>query len=340
MTSYPQPDVAALLQECSEAPHCWVSIYLLYFLCRKRAEAEAAAAAVAEAEAALLAEQLAEAQAAEAAAQAAAAADAADQEVQEPLLAQESAPEAAGTPATADLLGMGGTVSQTEFNAVGATAPTVNVQVTSNVAAATRLLESFSEELEELLPEPPSAVPTEPPKPPVNAWAKPLTLPNGQTPSAWQAATAPTPAEAAHQASAQALGLTPTPAQGRQPQPSLDTQTDAPGDVTPASWEEPVLQARQPKAQAQSWQGRQQGPPQRSDHPGWRRLPQPNDSGASAGDGSVAPGDGLGMADRGRGRGRNRGRGRYCATHFVSLQASSNFKCNEILSSRKIELHA
>lgn len=289
---------------------------------------EAAAAAIAEAEAALLAEQLAEAEAAEAAAQAAAAADAADEEEQEPLLAQESVQEAADTPATADLLGMEDTVSQTEFNAVGVTAPSVEVQVTSSVAAPAKLLESFSEELEELLPEPPSAVPTETPKPPVNAWAKPLTLPNGQTPSAWQSATAPTPAEAAHRASAQALGLTPPPAQGRRPAPAQEgAQTDAPGDVTPASWEEPVLQATQPKAQAQSWQGRQQGPPQRSDQPGWRRLPQSSDSGAFAGDGSVAPGDGQGMADRGRGRGRGhgRGRGRYCATHFFRSQASSKF---------------
>ncbi|KAL0023373.1 hypothetical protein WJX77_012324 [Trebouxia sp. C0004] len=275
---------------------------------RKHAEAEAAAAAIAEAEAALLAEQLAKAEAAEAAAQAAAAADAADEEEQEPLLAQESVPEAAGSPATADLLGMDESVSKTEFNAVGGTVPSAEMQVTSSVAAAAKLLESFSDELEELLPEPPSAVPTETPKPPVNAWAKPLTLPNGQTPSPWQAATAPTPAEAAHQASAQALGLTLTSAQGRRPQPSQDTQTDAPGDVTPASWEEPVLQATQPKAQ--SWQARQQGPPQRSDQPGWRRLPQPSNSGAFAGDGSVGPGDGLGMADRGRGRGRGCGRGR------------------------------
>ena len=317
--------IASRHSQLQWAPTLLDSTQLLHFLCRKRAEAEAAAAAIAEAEAALLAEQLAEAEAAEAAAQAAAAADAADQAEQEPLLAQESVPEAAGSPATADLLGMDDTTSQTEFNAAGVTASSVEVQVTSNVAAPAKLLESFSEELEELLPEIPSAVPSETPKPPVNAWAKPLTLANGQTPSAWQAATAPTPAEAAHQASAQALGLIPTAAQGRRPQPSQDAQTDAPGDVTPASWEEPVLQATQPKAQSQSWQGRQQGPPQRSDQPGWRRLPQPNDSGGFGGDGSIAPGDGLGMADRGpgRGRGRARGRARYFVIHFVRSRASS-----------------
>ena len=263
--------------------------------CRLRAEEEAAAAVIAEAEAALLAEQLAAA-AAEVATLAEA--EPADEEEQEPLLAQESA---AACLVTASLLDQDEPVSEADISSLAA--PSIEIVVTSSIAAPPSVLDSFSEELEELLPETSTAAAAETPKQPINAWAKPLTLANGHTPSPWQAATAPTPAEAAHQASAQALGVTMSTGPGKRSLVAQDARADSGADATPGVWDEAVVQAAQPKPQ--SWQGRQgmqQGPNQGS----WRRPP-PSDSGDFA-DGSAPFADSLGLADRGRGRGRGRGR--------------------------------
>ena len=144
---------------------------------------------------------------------------------------------------------------------------------------------------------------SETPKPPVNAWAKPLTLPNGQTPSAWQAATAPTPAEAAHQASAQALGLTSSAHLGTRYHFAQPVPSEPAADLTPEVWDEPVGHRGQP------YQGRQSQAQPGPNQSGWRRSPHANEPGDLAQNGSLA--DGVGVAERARGRGRGRGRGRH-----------------------------
>ena len=207
-------------------------------VCRKLAEEEAAAALEAEAEAALLVEQAAAAAAAEA--EAMAAAEPAEEEEQEPLLFQEPEVTAAGT--TVEPPSQSETAAEVKPSTSGQTAPSAEVETASTTAAPASLLENFSEEMEELMPEIPTpAAASEPAKPPVNAWAKPLVQPVGQTPSAWQAATAPTPAEAAHQASAQALGLV---SQGKRVHASQDVRLEA-ADNTPSTWDEPASQAMQ-----------------------------------------------------------------------------------------------
>ena len=264
----------------------------MLLISRKRAEEEAAAALQAEAEAALLAEQAA----------VAAAAEPAEEEEQEPLLPKEA--EVTLTTASTELPAQDTFPPAAEAHTLSLKAPSVEVEVASTVAAPASLLDSFSEEAEELLPEisTPAAA-AEPPKPPVNAWAKPLVLPNGQTASAWQAATAPTPAEAAHQASAQALGLSSS--QGRKVHASQDVRLDS-ADMTPNTWDEPAGQV--PQQRSQSWQNRQQGEQQGRQQAGWRHAPQQGDSLEGLVEDAMV--DGHGLADRGRGRGGGRGRGR------------------------------
>lgn len=274
--------------------------------CRKRAEEEAAAALQAEAEAAILAEQAA----AEAAAMAAA--EPAEAEEQEPVLPEQ--PQAASI-ATHELPAHNesslDTEADREADTLSVAAPSIEVEVATTTPAAASLLDSFSEEMEELLPEVPTpAAAAEPSKPPANAWAKPLVLANGQTASAWQAATAPTPAEAAHQASAQALGLASS--QGRRVHASQDVRLDPSGNA-PSSWDEPASQGLQQRLQ--SWQGRQQGEQQGRQQASWRRAPSQNESVEGLGDRAAA--DGQTMADRGRGQGRGRGRGRIRCTTFL-----------------------
>ena len=271
---------------------------LFCLLCRRRSEEEAAAAAIAEAEAAHLAEEMAAAAAIEAASRAAA--EPTDEAEHEPLIPHEPSPDQATD--TTPLLAGSAEATLAEADAASLAAPSIEVEVAS--MAPVSLLDASSDQLEEeALSEdiPEAAAASEAPKAPANAWAKPLTLPNGQTPSAWQAATAPTPAEAAHQASAQALGIIPGPSAGKrlQPPPSEPLL-----DPTPDTWDEPVEHRGQ-----QSWQGRQGRVPSGSDQAEWRRTPQLNEQGEFQSNGGLI--DGMGAADRGRGRGRGRGRARH-----------------------------